>query len=162
MTTRTTLVSIALLLALPWLGGCPSAEDTFKQGLLPTLCDESFYVCNVSAGCVLEEDYFLEGVFPGTRRVILVTDEPDTDLRVRIFLKDMMSPGTEFLLQIYEPNCTLDTYHSRIYMADTDLFDEAGDDRTLDLDLQALDPGEHLLEMYSDASTGYLLTVERP
>ena len=72
----------------------------------------------------------------------------------------MEAPGTELLVQMFEPNCTMGTANSRAVLTDVDLFEEAGDDRTIIFELSVLDDGEHLVEIFSDASATYLLVIE--
>ncbi|MBW2256295.1 MAG: hypothetical protein JRI25_17095, partial [Deltaproteobacteria bacterium] len=59
-----------------------------------------------------------------------------------------------------EPDCSLDTDFARVHLEDVDLFEEAGQDRTLLFELEAADAGEHMLEIFSDASAVYLLIAE--
>ncbi len=154
-----TLRLLPLLIVMP-LAACLSAEEVFIGSGLPVLCDDAYYICNVTAGCVLDADHYLEGVFPGTRRVVYVSETPEEDVRVRLYLKEMESPGTEMLVQLFEPNCTMGTANSRGVLTDVDLFEEAGDDRTIIFELSVLDDGEHLVEIFSDASATYLLVIE--
>lgn len=149
-----------LLLALTLgTGGCLSPEASFVGRRIPTLCEQPYWICNVTAGCELTEDTYLESAFPGTRRVVVTSRVPETTLRLRMFLTDMEASGTELLVQVYEPACTMDTTASRVWMEDVDLFAEAGEDRTVDFDLVLGTPGEHLLEVYSDATTSLLMTI---
>lgn len=144
------------------LSACQTAEEAFIGDRLLEICDESYYICNVAAGCVLDKNHYVEGVFPGVRRVVVATEEPDTSLRVRIFFNTMESPGSELLAQIYEPDCsTLNPDLARAHLQDVDLFEEAGDDRSLIFELDAVEEGEHLLAIYSDAAAEYLLIVEK-
>jgi hypothetical protein len=140
--------------------GCITAENAFLAGRLPLLCDQSYYTCNVTAGCRLDDDHYVKDSFPGTQRVILSTTTAQSSWQVRIFLTDLRAPGSELLIQLYEPTCTLDVNDARVYY-EGDLFEEAGNDRMLVYDLTVFGVGEHLLEIYSDATTGYDLVVVR-
>lgn len=129
---------------------------------LPNLCSESYATCSVTAGCALDDAHYVEGTFPGARRVVVFSEAEDTTYRVRLYLPTTEAPGTELLVQLYEPDCTLDTVAARAHLQDVDLIAEAGPDRTLRFDdLVVTQPGEHLLELYSDMSASYLLIVER-
>jgi hypothetical protein len=149
-----------LALAAVLAPGCITAENAFLGGRLPILCDQSYYTCNVTAGCALDGDHYISDSFPGTRRVIVTSADANSEWQVRMFLTDLRAPGSELLIQMYEPTCTLDVNEARVYF-EGDLFAEAGNDRTLVYDLHVFGIGEHLLEIYSDASTGYDLIVER-
>ena len=151
-----TIAAIALL----GLGSCQSAEEAFVEGKMLSLCDEAYWICNVPAGCVLEGDEYVEGVFPGIRRVVVVTEKENLNVEVRLFFSTMEAPGTELLVQLYEPDCTVDTDLGQKDLVDVDLFEEAGDDRILAFDLRAQQIGEHLLELYSDSSVEYLMIAE--
>ncbi len=151
------LVTSSLLTA-----GCLGGEQAFIGARLPTLCSNAYSTCNVTAGCKLDADHYVRGRFPGTRRVILESELPrDTDYQVRLYLAEADAPGTELLAQLYEPDCSLDTQFARVHLEDVDLIDEAGLDRILILDdLTVTQQGEHLLEIFSDASVEYIMIVE--
>jgi hypothetical protein len=150
---------LPLIAALFW--SCKSAEDAFIGDRLLSLCNEAYWICDVPAGCVLDEKHYVEGVFPGVRRVVVVTEKEDVDVQVRLFLSKMDAPGTELLVQLYEPDCTVNPDLGQAHLLDVDLFDKAGDDRTLLFDLNVVQIGEHLLEIYSDASMEYLLVIDK-
>jgi hypothetical protein len=82
------------------------------------------------------------------------------DVQVRIFFTEMMSPGTELFLQLYESDCTVDKSKGFVNILDFDIFEEAGDDRTVIYNLHVMQEGEHLLELFSDCAGEYLLIVE--
>ena len=78
---------------------CPNIHECFIKGtatfmVLGDICTRRCSFCDVAHGRPKPPD----ASEPAKLAVIIVTDEPDTDLRARVFLKDMMSPGTEFLL----------------------------------------------------------------
>lgn len=152
------------LVALAWAAmtsGCQAGSETFVGDRLPMLCDGIYWTCNVSAACTIDEDHFLEGSFPGTHRFLVHTDELSSGLlSLRLYFEEMRAPGTELLAQVYEPACLVDGELGRVHYEDVDLFDEAGDDRVLDLELEVEERGEHLVEIYSDASASFLLTVD--
>jgi hypothetical protein len=139
---------------------CQSPEEAFIGDRLLSLCDEAYWICDVPAGCVLGNNQYVEGVFPGVRRVVVVTEKEDIDVQVRLFFRTMEAPGTELLVQLYEPDCTVNPDLGQAHLVDVDLFSKAGDDRILAFDLTALQIGEHLLEIYSDSSVEYLLIAE--
>ena len=82
-------------------------------------------------------------------------------VEVRLFFSKMDATGSELILRAYEPNCTLNTRESQEHLIDIDIFKYAGDDHFIIFDLQALNKGEHLLEIFSDASAKYVLVVEQ-
>jgi hypothetical protein len=154
------LAALVGALVVSSLCSCKSAEEAFIDDRMLSLCDEAYWICDVAAGCVLEGDEYIEGIFPGVRRVVVDTEEEDVDIRVRLFFSKMEAPGTELLVQLYEPDCTINPDLGQVDLVDVDLFDEAGDDRILTFDLAAQQIGEHLLEIYSDSSVEYLLIAD--
>jgi hypothetical protein len=150
---------IAIAVLLP-LVGCQTPESAFVGDRLQDLCDGAYYICNVPAGCVLDEKHYVEGRFPGAQRVVLATDKSEVPVQVRIFFSAMEAPGTELLVQLYEPDCIIDKQHGSDSIENADIFEKAGDDATLIFDLKAQEEGEHLLEVYSDTSADFLLLYE--
>ena len=130
-----------------WLAllACGGA-DTFVGQRLPVLCAENYATCSVTAGCALDAQHYVEGTFPGARRVVVFSEEEDTEFRVRLYLETADAPGTELVVQMYEPDCTLNTSDARVHLEDVDIIQEAGQDRTLVFeDLVVEQPGEQLL-----------------
>ena len=140
-----------------WGAGCTSAQESFTGGRIQNLCSESLVICSGNAGCTLDDKHYFEGVFPGTIRVVVHSELPDGTLTLRFLLTDMKAPGTEIVMQAYEPGCG-DLDEERV--KDVDLFDLAGDEGILEFDLSLKNAGDHLLEIFSDMSSGFLLTTE--
>ena len=140
---------------------CQTGEEAFVDDRLRSPCEEAYYICNMPAGCVIDQKHYVEGAFPGTRRIVVRTEERDVRLDVKIYISSMAAPGTEILVQAREPDCTIDKLKAQENWTDVDIFDKAGDDRTLSFPLEVADKGEHLLEIYSDASADYVLIVNQ-
>ncbi len=159
MPHRVTSVLFAALFAVAALSGGCSAEQLFKQGRVGEPCAAVYPTCHAgyTAGCYLDEGSYAEGVFPGDRRVLVTTSRVNQTIRVRLFLKNMIFPGTEILVSAYESDCG-DV--SRDHREGVDVFDEAGDDRTIIFDLEATTPGDHLVEFFSDCAAEYVLIAE--
>ena len=151
---------LPLFLVLAALVSCQTAQEEFIGDRLLEICNDSYMLCNFPTGCVLNSDHYVKGSFPGVRRVVVESDERNAEFSVRLFLKNMKGSGTEMLVQLYEPNCTVNTENGRVHLEDVDIFDEAGDDHTLVFTTGVEGEGEHVLEIYSDASTEYLLIAE--
>lgn len=155
------IITIVCLSALGFLSACETGEEAFVDDRLILPCQQAYHICGVPAGCVIDKNHYVEGVFPGTRRLVVKTEARDVKLDVKLYISSMAAPGTEILVQAHEPDCTLDTTKARDHRIDVDIFREAGDDRTLGFDLEAAEKGEHLVELYSDASAEYLLIVSQ-
>ena len=74
---------------------CQTAEDEFIGDRLLDLCDDAYVICGVPSGCALDEDHYVEGAFPGTQRLVVQTDNNNTELSVRLFFNEMEASGTE-------------------------------------------------------------------
>jgi len=154
----TALLAISVIAGA--LIGCQTAEDAFVGDRLMNICDEAYWICNRPSQCVLADDEYTEGGFPGVRRLVVPVETENTTIEIRLFFQTMEFPGTELSLQLFDPDCHIDPNDGEIHVLDTDIFEVAGDDRTLTYRLESSRPGEHLLELFSDAGAKYLLTIE--
>ncbi len=136
--------------------GC-SAEESFTLGRLEVLCDEYIPVCNEKASCVLDDETFLSEQFPGGFATIVHSAEDGQTLVMRFLLLDAVYPGTLMEIRAHTPGC-LDFAEERI--ADADLFEIAGKDGVLEFHLPLGERGDHLVEVFSDMTARYLMTVE--
>jgi hypothetical protein len=139
---------------------CQTGVEAFAAGRLLDLCDGAYYVCNFPAGCTLDQDHYAEGSFPGVRRVVLATTGEGAPVQVRLYFTSMIADGTQLLVQMHEPDCTIDKKTNRVILEDVDLIDEIGDDRLLIYDFKANQEGEHLIEVFSDMSADYLIIAD--
>ena len=126
----------------------------------PVFCDRSYWICDVTAGCQLDDEHYVSGAFPGTRRLLVETAPERSVIQMQLFLSELLSPGTELVVQLRAPDCSLNAELGRVHLVGADLAAEAGSDQTLTLTLHAGEPGEHLVEIYSDAIADYLLVVD--
>jgi hypothetical protein len=148
-------IRFACLLALPFWVGCLSDVEIFTQGRLEKVCNGVVPVCQVQAGCVLDGEEFVRGEFPGDQRLLIRSEKIDQVLVARILMTEMVYPGTELLIQAFDPGCA---DLSEEHLVDVDLFEFAGDDRIFEFHLDLPESGDHLVEVFSDMSAAYLLT----
>ena len=143
-------------IAVAMTGGCGlGPESNFTLGLDLDRCDGTFPACSLTAGCVLTEDEYLEGRFPGARQFIVPAIEEQV-ITVDIFFRTQVSTGIETEVLWNEPSC-FETYQ---YTSNgRDIFFEAGNDRILTVSQQIFRDGDHLVEVFSDAVAEYLLRV---
>jgi hypothetical protein len=132
----------------------PSFED-FIAGAILDLCQENLPICTTSAGCVLEEDEYLEGHMPGFKSFI-VHGIPGDTLVVKVFFRTQDDPGHGFTVTFFEPGCVIEISQGPL----NDIFEEAGLDWTLEFSQGFVLEGDHLIEVSSDATTHYYLRVE--
>lgn len=138
------------------LGGCVDDSRVFTQGRIEDLCNEAIPICGRQAACTLGNDEFFSGRFPGGQRVVARTEFEDQTMVIRFQLDDLAFPGTELLVQAYSPDCgSYDEEHPR----NVDLFDLAGDDRIIEYRLDVPGRGDHLIEIFSDMSASYDMTL---
>jgi hypothetical protein len=146
------LLGAALVVA-----GCQSQEQAFTEGRLEDLCAGAIPICALKAACVLDTDEFVRGTFPGAQRLIAVSDLDRQSLRVRLLLTEMVFPGTELEISVFSLGCGRAETEQRV---DVDLFELAGDDRTLEFSFPLDEKGDHLVEVFSDMSAEYVLTFD--
>ncbi len=145
----------AVVLSCMWLLCC-TAEDVFIGDRVYDPCDGNWPVCSYRAGCNLNEREYLAGTFPGSRRFIVET-EAEATIRVTIFYKEEISPGSDTEIHWYEPGC----FERYSYTSEgADLFREAGNTGLLEKERTVYRPGDHLVEVFSDAVASYLLRID--
>ena len=148
---------ICTLLACVAISGCQTSQDEFASGRLEKFCDGTIPICAVQAACIIGNTDYLDADFPGGQRFIVQANDLDNHLVARIFFNEMIYPGTEFLLKVYGPGCSsIETEQ----VLDVDLFERAGDDRTVTFLLPIHEKGDHLVEVFSDMAAKYLMTID--
>jgi len=144
---------IALAFLLLGLGAC-SNNWFFTAGRDHTVCEESIpTACGTTARCVLDTGHYLDGNFPSARRFIVRTTG-ETDLKFEIYLDDRRAPGTSLRLEVSEPSCNEKAFYDS---AGVDIFQDAGDDGIIAMPIHTTRPGDHLVELSSDAYCSYVL-----
>ena len=84
-------------ISLLW-AGClgTTSEASFIGSREVDLCNGVWNVCKGhTAGCILDESHYIEGTFPGERKFLVETRQGDWKIKILLFLKDRLSPGTE-------------------------------------------------------------------
>lgn len=145
-----------LVVAVVLTSGCVNEDRVFTQGRLQDLCNEAIPICGQTAACTLDEREFLKGQFPGGARVIVRTEFEDQTLFARFLLSELNFPGTEFVIQAFSPNCGS---YDDAQILNKDLFQEAGDDRILEFELDVAGRGDHLIEIFSDMTAEFSMTL---
>lgn len=151
------LVCFAALwaLALP-LSGCGDDQSVFVGKRLEQRCNSAIPACDTRASCVMGNDVYYSGQFPGGLKTLVRTETEDAKLVVRILLTDMLFSGSELQISANSTGCNdFDEVHKQ----DIDLFELAGQDRILEYELDLVGRGDHLVEIFSDMSASYLLTL---
>lgn len=145
------------IIPLVFASGCGlSAADNFTRGLTRDRCDGTYPICSTTAGCVMGENRYLEGSFPGSRELI-VPAPAESIVTVRLFFVTQGAHGLDTRILISEPGC-IDTYEWA--SEGQDIFIEAGSDRVLEVSREVYLDGDHLVEVASDSVADYAITVE--
>jgi hypothetical protein len=148
-------IIFALFLTLT-CSGCIDEESVFTDGRIEDLCNGAIPVCDTQASCMLGNDDYYRGSFPGGLRVFARSQSDEAKVRVRFLLTNMLYPGTELHIQVRSPDCArVVEEHPR----DIDFFDLAGDNRILEYILAMPGKGDHLVEVFSDMNAEFLMTI---
>ncbi|AWV89286.1 hypothetical protein [Bradymonas sediminis] len=146
-------VLVALALGL---SGCGDDQSVFVGQRLEQRCNSAIPACDTRAACVMQNDMYYAGQFPGGLKTLVRSETEDAKVVVRFLLTDMLFSGSELQISAYSTGCNdFDEVHKK----DMDLFKLAGDDRILEYELELKGRGDHLVEVFSDMSASYLLTL---
>ena len=143
-----------LLVLVP---GCLfTASGGFAGAREENICDSTIPVCNTTGGCVLDEDHYIKGVFPGNRRFIVRT-KGEAILTVRLYFDMPKSPGADTNIYVYESGCV---ERFAFETAGRDIFRMAGPDQEFTWETRVYQEGDHLVEVNSDATSDFYLRVD--
>jgi len=138
------------------LMGCGGRRDAFIAGRALDRCNQVWPVCDTVAGCLIGEESYLEGRFPGEGRLVVQVPEPST-VRMHVYVENQGAAGAETVVTWYEERC-----RSRIRASSSgkNFFAEAEQvgEYIRDADLSGV--GDHLVEFQSDAQADYVVKVE--
>lgn len=147
---------LILLGAVSVASSCINDEDVFIGDRLENLCDSNIPVCNKQASCLLKDSDFFRGEFPGGLRVISRSRFENADLIARFMFTEELYPGTEMQVRTFTADCSDFTEEHPV---NVDIFRLAGDDLTLEFQMHMPGLGDHLVEIFSDMSATYLMTL---
>jgi len=149
---RAGMVMILALLAV----GCGGRRESFIEGRALDRCNQVWPVCDTVAGCLVGEESYLEGRFPGEGRFVVQVPEPST-VRVHVYVENQGAAGDETVVTWYEDRC-----RARIRASSTgvNFFAEAEQvgEYIREADLTGI--GDHLIEFQSDSQADYVVKVE--
>jgi hypothetical protein len=150
--------ALLLCAAASLLPACvPDSEDLFIDNRTYVPCVGQVPVCVTQAGCVLDAAGYTRGNFAqgSTLRAVVRTTVPSV-IEVQLYFRTEGSPGTDTEIAFNEVGC-----RTRIALQSggVDVFAEAGEGRVWSRKQQVFTPGDHLVEVFSDAQAEYLLKV---
>ena len=118
-------------------------------------CTQQWPICDKIAGCLLGDQSYIEGRFPGNRLIGVQVFEPST-VTVSFQLEDVGASGDETAINFFEDRCrsrTRITIVGRTFLGENDKIGFV----SRSADLSGI--GDHLIEFSSDAHAHYLMTV---
>jgi hypothetical protein len=140
-----------------------SCEDPtlFTSGLSEISCHDTIpSVCGQTAHCVIDNNHYLKGTFPGAAQFVLRTTGAET-VTFEFLLDDRMSSGTQLKLTSTEPNCALQSTYDSMTMS-RDIFQLAGATGILSFPIRIEMPGDHLVQFSSDAYCSFVMKYDTP
>ncbi len=138
------------------LAGCQGPEAQFIGARVLDGCDGSWSVCDTTVGCLLGDRSYVEGRFPGQRRLALQLFEP-SEVTVSFSLSGTTGAGDETVLTFFEPACAS---RVRVPVSGRSFVGEADQKGVVARSATLSGVGDHLLEIASDAQTRYLMKVD--
>ncbi|MFN0062927.1 MAG: hypothetical protein ACKVPX_10475 [Myxococcaceae bacterium] len=137
------------------LAACGDPEAAFREGRARESCTQSWPVCNLVAGCLMANENYVEGRFPGQNRFIVQLQEPSL-VEVSFYLKDIGAAGALSVITFYEDGCrdrTRQEIEGRTFINEMERLGVV----TREQELSGI--GDHRIEVESDSQARYLLKV---
>ena len=144
------------LLLFGLAAGCGDARGDFVQGRAQDSCDEAWPVCAEVAGCVLGNQSYRAGRFPGETRFAIHLEEPSL-VRVSFFLEDVGAAGEETVITLYEDGCRA---RVREAISGRTFVGEAERNGVVYREATLTGAGDYLIELQSDAQARFLVKVD--
>jgi len=138
------------------VAGCTSAEGDFTSGRAEDPCNQAFAACNGTVGCILGNDSYTSGSFPGSGRFLVETSGPST-VEVHFFLENPTGAGTQTVITWFESGCTSSfqqPFTGKVFVNEA----EASNGEFV-ASQQLSAPGDHLITYTSDVTSSFLVKV---
>ena len=136
--------------------GCGGKREAFLGTRVLDECSQQWPVCDKIAGCLLGDSNYIEGRFPGTRRVGIQVFEPST-VRLSFQLEDVGAAGEETALNFFEDRCRART---RITVSGRSFVGENDTAGLVKREAELSGVGDHLIELSSDVRAKYIMKVD--
>jgi hypothetical protein len=136
--------------------GCGGGRSDFIGGRVKDACDASWPVCSEVAGCILGDESYAEGRFPGEGRFIVQVPEAST-VRVSLYLEDVLAAGEETVVTVHEEGCRARTRQAVAGRTVAESMEKFGE---FVREVEVTGVGDHLVEFSSDMQARYVLKVE--
>lgn len=139
-----------------WVLGCGGSRSDFIGSRAKDVCDAQWPVCSRVAGCILGEESYTEGRFPGRRQIIVQLPEAST-VRLRFFLEDVVAAGQETVVTFHEEGCR---ERIRQVVSGRTALESAERLGEFSREAELSGVGDHMVEFESDLQARYVLKVE--
>jgi hypothetical protein len=136
--------------------GCGGTRESFIGGRVRDACDQVWPVCATTAGCILGQESYTEGRFPGQARVIVQLREAST-VRLRFYLDEVTAAGEETAVVFHEEGCRARVRKSASGRVVQDSVEKTGEYAE---EAELTGVGDHLVEFSSDMRARYAVKVE--
>lgn len=149
-------VALGWLVVLALGAGCGNRKEQFTEGRALDACSEGWPVCDRIAGCLIGDQSYVEGRFPGSGQFVVRVPEPSV-VRVSIFIDNIGAAGDQTIISWFEEGCRARIRQAADGRSFVGEANEAGA-FTREADLTGV--GDHLIEFQSDAQADYALKVD--
>jgi hypothetical protein len=136
--------------------GCGGVREEFLGTRIQDACDGTWNVCATTVGCILGDQSYIEGRFPGSNKVIVKLFEPST-VTVSFLLSESTGAGTETVINFYENSCAS---RVRVPITGKTFLGESLQSGFIKRSADLSGVGDHLIEIESDARTKYAIKLD--
>ncbi len=138
------------------VAGCGNAKDDFVAARVLDRCNQSLPVCNSLANCLLGEESYISGRFPGEGKVIIQTASPST-VTVSFLFQDITAAGDITSIVFNETGCKSNT---RIEVAGQTVTQESTLTGVFKRSADLQEAGDHLIDFQSGTEATYTMKVD--
>ena len=150
------LAQLAGLVAFTTIfAACGGERERFIAERVSDSCSQQWPICDKIAGCLLGDQSYIEGRFPGERLVGVQIFEPST-VTVSFLLEEVGAAGTETAINFFEDRCRTRT---RITVTGKTLLNEQDAIGHVERSADMSGIGDHLIDFSSDVHAHYLMSV---
>ncbi len=146
---------LGLVASAAIFAGCGGEREAFLANRVADSCSQQWPICDRIAGCLLGDQSYIEGRFPGERLIGVQVFEPST-VTVGLRLEEVGSAGVETAINFFEDRCRTRT---RITISGRTLLGEQDAVGHVERSADMSGIGDHLIDFSSDVHARYLLTI---
>lgn len=136
--------------------GCGGGREAFIGLRVQDTCSQQWPICDRIAGCLLGDQSYIEGRFPGDRLIGVQVFEPST-VTMSFLLEEVGAAGEETAINFFEDRCRTRT---RVTITGRTFAGEADKVGYVQREADLSGVGDHLIEFSSDVHAHYVLKVD--